>query len=52
MQTAVTSGRRFEGIGSVWREVFHESSINDALRAKGDKVVLAPAAVVSQHRLG
>jgi hypothetical protein len=41
-----------EGIGSVWREVFHESSINDALRAKGDKVVLAPAAVVSQHRLG
>jgi hypothetical protein len=41
-----------EGIGSVWREVFHESSINDALRAKGDRVVLAPAAVVSQHRLG
>jgi hypothetical protein len=41
-----------EGIGSVWREVFHESSINDALRAKGDKVILAPAAVVSQHRLG
>jgi hypothetical protein len=41
-----------EEIGSVWREVFHESSINDALRAKGDKVVLAPAAVVSQHRLG
>jgi hypothetical protein len=40
------------GIGSVWREVFHESSINDGLRAKGDKVVLAPAAVVSQHRLG
>jgi hypothetical protein len=41
-----------EGIGNVWREVFHESSINDALRAKGDKVVLVPAAVVSQHRLG
>ena len=41
-----------EGIGNVWREVFHESSINDALRAKGDRVVLAPAAVVSQHRLG
>ena len=41
-----------EGIGNVWREVFHESSINDALRAKGDKVILAPAAVVSQHRLG
>ncbi len=41
-----------EGIRSVWREVFHESSINDALRAKGDKVVIAPAAVVSQHRLG
>jgi hypothetical protein len=41
-----------EGIRSVWREVFHESSINDALRAKGDKAILAPAAVVSQHRLG
>ena len=41
-----------EGIGSVWREVFHESSINNALRAKGDKVILAPTAVVSQHRLG
>jgi hypothetical protein len=41
-----------EGISNVWREVFHESSINDALRAKGDKVILAPAAVVSQHRLG
>ena len=41
-----------EGIGNVWREVFHESSINDALRAKGDKVILVPSAVVYQHRLG
>ncbi len=41
-----------EGIGSVWRDVFHESSINNALRANGDKVILVPAAVVSQHRLG
>ncbi|MDP9171774.1 MAG: hypothetical protein M3N54_14250 [Acidobacteriota bacterium] len=41
-----------ESVGSVWRAIFHESAVNNALRAKGGTLVLAPRAVVSQHRLG
>jgi hypothetical protein len=39
-------------IEGVWKEVFHEHSVNAALRAKGERVVLASDAVVYQHRLG
>jgi hypothetical protein len=41
-----------ESIRTVWQEVFRESSVNDAMRARGEKLVLAPLAVVSQHRQG
>jgi hypothetical protein len=41
-----------ESIVPVWKEVFHESSVNAALRAKGEKLALAPDVVVYQNRLG
>jgi hypothetical protein len=41
-----------EQINPVWREVFHEASVNGALRERGSKIGLAPAAVVYQHRQG
>jgi hypothetical protein len=41
-----------QSIEGVWKEVFHEHSVNAALRAKSERVVLAPDAVVYQNRLG
>jgi hypothetical protein len=41
-----------ESVRPVWREFFHESSVNAALRARGEKVWLAPAVVLNQHRQG
>lgn len=41
-----------EDVRLVWREVFHEASVNGALRQRGDKIGLAPTAVVYQHRRG
>jgi hypothetical protein len=39
-------------IRPVWREVFHEASVNAALRERGERICLAPAAIVYQHRQG
>lgn len=36
----------------VWKEIFHESSVNDALRSRGERVALSPRIVLYQHRLG
>jgi hypothetical protein len=41
-----------ERIRPVWREVFHEASVNESLRRRSEKIRLAPAAVVYQHRQG
>jgi hypothetical protein len=39
-----------EKIAPVWREVFHEASVNGALRQRGERIGLSPRAVVYQHR--
>jgi hypothetical protein len=39
-------------IEPVWKEVFHEHSVNAALRARGERVVLSSTAIVYQNRLG
>jgi hypothetical protein len=39
-----------ESIRPIWQEVFHESSVNGALRSQGGKVGLEPRAVLYQHR--
>jgi hypothetical protein len=41
-----------DSIRTVWQEVFSESLVNEALRARGEKLVLAPLAVISQRRQG
>jgi hypothetical protein len=41
-----------EAIRPVWQEFFHEASVNGALRARGEKLALAPHAVLYQHRQG
>jgi hypothetical protein len=41
-----------ESVASVWAEVFHESSVNSALRARGERIALDPGIVVYQHRQG
>jgi hypothetical protein len=41
-----------EMVAPVWREVFHESSVNGTLRARGERIALSPAIVVYQHRQG
>jgi len=41
-----------ESIRPVWKEIFHESAVNQALWARGEKVALAPRIVLYQHRLG
>jgi len=41
-----------EAIRPVWQESFHESSVNSALLAKGEKLAAAPEIVAWQHRLG
>jgi hypothetical protein len=41
-----------ESVAPVWSEVFHESSVNTALRNRGERIVLSPAIVVYQHRQG
>jgi hypothetical protein len=39
-----------ESVRSVWKEIFHESAVNQALRMRGERVGLAPRVVVYQHR--
>lgn len=41
-----------ESVRPIWQEIFHESSVTAALRSKGQQIVLAPAAVLHQHRMG
>ena len=41
-----------ESVRPIWQEIFHESSVTAALRSKGRQLILAPAAVLHQHRLG
>jgi len=41
-----------ESIQPVWREFFHESSVNNALRSRGGRLALAPGIVLYQHRRG
>jgi hypothetical protein len=41
-----------ESVAPLWREVFHESSVNGALRGRGERIALSPAIVVYQHRQG
>jgi hypothetical protein len=41
-----------ESIRPVWQEVFHETSVNCALRARGEKLTFAPGAVLYQRRCG
>ena len=41
-----------ETIRPVWQEKFHEPSVNEALRSRGEIVVLAPDMVLYQHRQG
>jgi hypothetical protein len=41
-----------KSVQPVWREVFHETAVNGALRSKGEKLALAPEVVLYQHRQG
>lgn len=41
-----------ESIRPIWREIFHEASVTAALRSQGQQLILAPDAVLHQHRLG
>jgi hypothetical protein len=41
-----------ESIRPVWREIFHQDSVNGALRSKGEKIALASRAIVYQKRQG
>ena len=41
-----------ESIRPIWQEIFHEHSVTAALRSRGEKLSLAPAAVLYQHRQG
>jgi hypothetical protein len=41
-----------EAIRPVWQEVFHETSVNRALMARGGKLTFAPGAVLYQRRRG
>jgi hypothetical protein len=41
-----------ESIRPLWQEVFHETSVNRALRARGEKLTFAPGAVLYQRRHG
>lgn len=39
-----------ESIRPIWQEIFHEASVTAALRSRGQRLSLAPAAVLHQHR--
>lgn len=41
-----------QAIHPVWKEIFHESAVNGALRVRGEKVALAPGIVLHQNRIG
>ncbi|HTD44639.1 MAG TPA: hypothetical protein VK687_10680 [Bryobacteraceae bacterium] len=41
-----------ESIRPVWQDAFHEPSVNEALRSRGEVVALAPDMVLYQHRQG
>lgn len=40
-----------ESVRHVWREIFHETSVSNALRAEGHRLALDGSIVVYQHRL-
>lgn len=40
-----------ESIGNAWNGAFHETVVNQALRARGEKIGICPAAILLQHRL-
>jgi hypothetical protein len=39
-----------DGVRDLWRDRYHETTVNWALRRKGETLYLAPEAVVDQHR--
>ncbi len=39
-----------EGVRSTWQEAFHETAVNWALTARGEKLALSPDIIVYQHR--
>jgi hypothetical protein len=41
-----------ESVRPVWKEIFHESAVNQALWTRGEKVALAPRVVLHQNRMG
>ncbi|MFV1986733.1 MAG: glycosyltransferase family 2 protein [Gemmatimonadota bacterium] len=41
---------RLEAVADVWREIFHETAINDALASRFGRLWLAPAARVAMRR--
>jgi hypothetical protein len=41
-----------EQISPVWRESFHEPTVNQALMSRGQRIALSPGIVVYQHRDG
>ncbi len=41
-----------EAVRPVWREIFHEASVTEALRGAGKRLGMAPRAIVDQRRLG
>jgi hypothetical protein len=41
-----------ESIRPIWQEIFHEASVTAALRSRGQQLILAPDAILHQHRLG
>jgi hypothetical protein len=41
-----------DSVRPVWKEIFHESAVNGALRARGEKVALAAGIVLHQNRMG
>jgi hypothetical protein len=41
-----------ELVRTIWQEIFHEASVNGALRSQGKKLGLAPRALLYQHRQG
>jgi hypothetical protein len=41
-----------DSIRRIWQDRYQETAVNWALRSRGEKLALAPGAVVYQHRLG
>ena len=43
---------KLQTVRPVWKQVFHESSVNQALRKRGERLELTPNVVLYQNRLG